>query len=91
MDNQMTTFTQTEPLKVRRGRPRRLPEDKYDVKEYNKSYYERIYKEKTKGDYLCETCNLYCSIANKSRHNKSKMHLDEQYRNLLKEVDENAI
>jgi hypothetical protein len=42
MDNQMTTFTQTEPLKVRRGRPRRLPEDKYDVKEYNKSYYERI-------------------------------------------------
>ena len=64
--------------KIRRGRPRTLgiiTEDKYDVKDYNKLYYQNIYKEKYKGDYLCTVCNVYCSIANKSRHMKSRLHL----------------
>ena len=67
------------PKKIRRGRPRTLgliSNDNYDVKDYNKLYYEKVYKKKCKGDFLCDVCNVYCSIANKSRHNKSRTHQD---------------
>jgi hypothetical protein len=72
--------------KVRRGRPRKEKEEEIivekkpvgrprtinitNIKEYHKLYYEKN-KEKTKGDYLCENCNLYCSKSNKSRHIKN--------------------
>ena len=58
---------------IARGRPRSV--DIINFKEYQKEYYERN-KEKTKGDYLCETCKLLCSKANKSRHN-AKYHPKE--------------
>jgi hypothetical protein len=64
--------------RVRKGRPRVLSiikEDIYDVKDYSRTYYETIYKEKIKGDYMCQSCNLICSVANKSRHNKTKFHI----------------
>jgi len=69
----------TEPQRIKKGRPRTLGiiiEDNYCVKDYNKSYYEMVYKEKMKGEYVCEICNVICSKANRSRHNKSKLHLN---------------
>jgi len=50
-----------------KGRPRSI--NITDIKEYQKLYYEN-HKEKTKGNYLCPNCNLYCSVSNKSRHKK---------------------
>jgi len=79
------------PQKIRRGRPRSLgiiEADCYDVKDYNKSYYERVYKEKTKGDYLCIMCNVFCSVANKSRHNKGKVHKDNEQDFIKQSIDD---
>ena len=56
---------------IPRGRPK-----KYDLtkEEYNIMYY-RNNKEKSKGNCICEICQLMISKSNKSRHHKSKIHL----------------
>ena len=63
--------------KIKRGRPKLILE--FNRKEYNKEYYLKN-KEKYIGDYHCVSCNLICSLSNKTRHRRSKIHLD----NLLK-------
>ena len=55
---------------IKRGRPKIIEVDK---KTYQKDYYETN-KEKTKGDILCETCMVYHSKSNKTRHYQSKYH-----------------
>lgn len=59
-----------QPKMVKRGRPK-IHDDK---KKYHRDYYNNIYKDKIGGIYLCEICNVYCSVANKTRHNKSTGH-----------------
>ena len=61
-----------EIAKIKRGRPKTVEVDK---KTYQKLYYENN-KEKTTGDILCESCRVMHSKANKSRHLKSKFHLE---------------
>jgi len=66
---------------IRRGRPQKYTN--FDRKEYNKQYYEAN-KDKTKGNFLCKDCLLYCSLSNKSRHMNSKIHQE----NLIKNREE---
>ena len=70
--------------RVKRGRPPAL--ENFNRKEYNKKYYE-LNKEKTKGLYLCDVCNVYCSISNKSRHKKNPIHTSK----LHKETSTNVL
>ena len=68
---------------IKRGRPPKL--ENFDRKSYNKSYYENN-KENTKGTYFCSVCCVRCSKSNKSRHNKSSLHL--QNSNTDKQIEE---
>ena len=61
------------PQKIKRGRPKTI--NLIDMKQYQKEYYERN-KEKTKGDIHCISCNVLHSKSNKTRHLKSKYHLE---------------
>ena len=66
-------MTITKEQRVPRGRPKI-----YDFKtkqEYFRHYYKNN-RDKWNHDFFCNTCELYSSFANKSRHNKSKFHLD---------------
>lgn len=63
--------------RLKSGRPKR--ETEFNRKDYNKNYYLNN-KSKYIGDYHCPACNVICSLANKSRHFKSKPH--------VKKVDE---
>ena len=53
---------------IKRGRPKTV---KISNEDYHKQYYEKN-KEKyiKKGQYFCSKCNVYCSMSNKSKHNK---------------------
>ena len=57
---------------IPRGRPKKYED--LTKEEYNKMYYKDN-KEKTKGNCICEICKLMISKSNKSRHHKSKIHL----------------
>lgn len=63
---------------IKRGRPQKYIN--FDRKEYNKQYYETN-KEKTKGNFLCKSCSLFCSLSNKSRHMNSKIHQENLQKN----------
>ncbi len=65
-------MTITKEQRVPRGRPKTL--DFKTKQEYFRHYY-RNNRDKWNHDFFCETCELYSSFANKSRHNKSKFHL----------------
>ena len=55
-------------IPMKRGRPKTI---KLSNEEYHKQYYEKN-KEKyiKKGQYFCSKCDVYCSMSNKSKHNK---------------------
>jgi hypothetical protein len=57
---------------IPKGRPKQFD---MTENEYNKMYYEKN-KEKTKGNNVCDSCKVYYSKSNKSRHMNSKYHLD---------------
>jgi hypothetical protein len=66
-------MTITKEQRVPRGRPKI---HNFETKqEYFRNYYKKN-RAKFNTDYMCPTCELYCSFANKSRHAKSKFHLD---------------
>lgn len=65
-------MTITKEQRVPRGRPKTL--DFKTKQEYFRHYY-RNNRDKWNHDFFCDTCELYSSFANKSRHNKSKFHL----------------
>ena len=67
-------MTVTKEQRVPRGRPK---VHNFETKqEYFRNYY-KLNREKWNYDYLCTTCELYCSFANKTRHAKSKFHLNK--------------
>ena len=67
-------MTVTKEQRVPRGRPK---VHNFETKqEYFRNYY-KLNREKWNYDYLCPTCELYCSFANKTRHAKSKFHLNK--------------
>ena len=55
-------------IPMKRGRPKTV---KLSNEEYHKQYYEKN-KEKyiKRGQYFCSKCDVYCSMSNKSKHNK---------------------
>ena len=55
-------------IPMKRGRPKTI---KLSNEEYHKQYYEKN-KEKyiKRGQYFCSKCDVYCSMSNKSKHNK---------------------
>ena len=59
--------------KGKSGRPKL--DNRVCAKDYNKQYYQ-INKKKYKGYYFCDVCQQLSSISNKSRHIKSKFHLN---------------
>lgn len=64
--------------RVPRGRP------KFHTVETRLAYFKKYYethKDKWNADYLCPTCNLYCTFINKNRHTKSKLHLENLRKN----------
>ena len=66
-------MTITKEQRVPRGRPKI---HNFETKqEYFRNYYKKN-RAKFNTDYMCPTCELYCSFANKSRHAKSKFHVD---------------
>lgn len=65
-------MTITKEQRVPRGRPKVL--DFKTKQEYFRHYYQNN-RDKWNHDFFCNTCELYSSFANKSRHNKSKFHL----------------
>jgi hypothetical protein len=67
----------SEPIVTKQRVPRGRPKQ-YEFKDqsaYFKDYYQKN-KAKWNSDYLCPACDLYCSIINKSRHFKSRFHLN---------------
>ena len=78
MDNKEEDIICIEIPKVKRGRPKKL--EGFNMKDYMKEYYKKNI-EKTKGDIICTTCNVMHSKSNKTRHLKSKLHLEK-----LKEI-----
>jgi hypothetical protein len=70
----MDTIINEAPQRVKIGRPKKY--EIFDRETYNKQYYQNN-KSKYMGDYLCPSCNLLCSLSNKSRHLKSKTHLEK--------------
>ena len=67
-------MTVAKEQRVPRGRPK---VHNFETKqEYFRNYY-KLNREKWNYDYLCTTCELYCSFANKTRHAKSKFHLNK--------------
>jgi hypothetical protein len=57
---------------IPKGRPKQFD---MTSEEYNKMYYQNN-KEKTKGNAICESCKVYYSKSNRSRHIASKYHLE---------------
>ena len=57
---------------IPRGRPKKYED--LTKEEYNKMYYKNN-KQNTKGNCICEICKFMVSKSNKSRHHKSKIHL----------------
>jgi hypothetical protein len=58
--------------RVPRGRPKI---HNFETKqEYFRNYY-KLNRDRWNVDYLCPTCELYCSFVNKARHARSKFHL----------------
>jgi len=57
---------------IPRGRPKKYED--LTKEQYNKMYYKNN-KQNTKGNCICEICKFMVSKSNKSRHHKSKIHL----------------
>ena len=71
-----------EKQRVPRGRPKIYD---FETKEdYHRAYYQKN-KERWNADFLCPSCNLYCSLVNKNRHIKSKHHLKAMHTQVLDE------
>jgi hypothetical protein len=60
---------------IPKGRPKQFD---MTVEEYNKMYYEKN-KGKTKGNCICDSCKVYYSKSNKSRHMSSQYHIDRMH------------
>ena len=67
-------MTITKEQRVPRGRPK--IHNFESKQEYFRNYYKKN-RDKWNYDYLCDACQLYCSFANKSRHVRSKFHLQK--------------
>ena len=80
-------MTITKEQRVPRGRPKVL--DFKTKQEYFRHYYQNN-RDKWNHDFFCNTCELYSSFANKSRHNKSKFHLAKAKAKAQNEVKEEA-
>jgi hypothetical protein len=66
-----------------RGRPKKeFPRDIEEIKSYQKSYYQNNKNKecylRQKDDYYCEVCELVVMYCNRSRHNKSQYHLQNE-------------
>ena len=68
--NQEIIEPNQEIKKIPRGRPKQFH---LTVHQYNQLYYMKN-KEKTKGNCVCDVCNVLISKSNKSRHFASKYH-----------------
>ena len=89
--NQEIIEPNQEIKKIPRGRPKQYH---LTVHQYNQLYYMKN-KEKTKGNCVCDVCNVLISKSNKSKHLKSKYHqkmIDfhiKEANEVLKEDNEN--
>ncbi len=71
----METITCEEIIKKRapKGRPR--IHENYNNITYQREYYQKN-KSRWQGDELCKGCGCYYSKSNKTRHMRSKYHID---------------